>query len=219
MLARDKQTRDWLAEAIRGAVDDVVSTHGSRLTQEPQITSKIADRLEQTLKGVSINGYEVKIIASDMPDRGRGALEKRTGVDLFIGIRVRQRETGIEIAKGLLVQGKLDGPPSRKEQDRLLEQCGKMALRWPKAAYVWIYSSGGASSIPASEILAHPNVPPQMLSSRNIAEHFRDVLDCVAGDETLAISEMFESSDALNVIMQEVAARQAVAIDLVPTLL
>lgn len=216
MLRGDETTRDWLADALRGAVDDVVAQHSMRLTQEAQISSKIADRIEQKLTGMQINGYEVSVVANDMPDRGPNSLESKTGVDLYIGIRVRRTDIVMETAKGLLVQGKLSGAHSTKEQDRLVEQCRKMASTSSKGAYVWIYGSQGATVIPASELVSNPNLHPSDFSARNIGQHFRDVLDCVAGDEQLVTSGVFEHVDELNAMMRELGARAAVAVDLKP---
>ena len=61
----------------------------------------------------------------------------------------------------------------------------------------------------------YPQADATALETRNLAEQFRDVLDCVAGDERLASDAIFESADALNVFMREMSARQALAIDVV----
>lgn len=216
MLRGDEQTRDWLADAIRGAVDDVVIKHAARLAQEPQVSAKIADRLEQRLDGMTINGYHVSVVASDMPDRGRGSLEKPSGVDLYIAVRVRRRDIPLEIAKGVLVQGKFDTPFGAGEQRRLIDQCGKMCRRSRKGSFVWLYGSDGAIVVPATDVLAAPKIPAQLRTGRNIARHFRDVLDCVAGDEELVKGDVFGSVAALNAMMRELAAREAVAIDVSP---
>jgi hypothetical protein len=216
LLQGDAKTRDWIAEALRGAIDDVVMTHSARLTQEPQISSKIADRMEESLKGIEVNGYYFTVIATDMPDRGPRSLEHETGVDLYIAIRVRRPDILMETAKGLLVQGKMDAPPNAKEQQRLVDQCKKMVRRSSKGAYVWIYSANGAAAIPASEVVASPNVAGQTLASRNMGQHFGDVLDCVAGDEGLVNPSVFESAEGLNRMMRELAARSGIAINVQP---
>lgn len=216
MLAHDQPTRDTIAEIIRGAVDDVVTTHISRITQEPAITAKIADRMESALRELSIFGYFVSVIATDIPDRGPGSLEKQTGVDLFVAIRVTSEDGSFSVAKGLLIQGKISvGHRGVKDRKGLREQCEKMVSKSAKGAYVWIYGALGVRSVPASEVLRYPKYWVEDLGSRNIAEHFRDVLDCVAGDEGLAIDPIFESPVALNNWMKDLGAQHGIAIDVV----
>lgn len=204
MLAADRKTRDFLAEAIRGAADDVVQTHMPRLTQEPAITAKIADRIEQ-LNGSRLNSYKVSVIAADMPDRGPGSLESKTGVDLLFAIRVQNLIDGYDISKGLLIQAKLDSDKKASERARLVEQCKRMLDRSPKGAFAWIYTSAGILSVPASEVVANPKTDAGSLAFRNISEHMRDVLDCVSGDQNIVRADMFESVVALNAGMKELA--------------
>lgn len=215
MLAQDSSTRDFLAEAIRSAVDDVVCQHSLRLTQEPQITSKVAGQLEAKLNGMDINGYRVHVIAQDMPDRGPGSLEKTSGTDLFIGLKVDHGKPNVITSKGLLIQSKFHSKNGKISRDKkLVDQCGDMLSRSKKGAFVWLYSSLGTTSIPASEIVENPMLPAALLASRNIAEHFRDVLDCVSGDEALVHPSIFNDPNALNVWLREISAKRGVVINL-----
>ena len=212
MLTHDARTRDVLAELIRSAADEVVTLHYGRLSQEPQITSKIADRIEQQLNGLIIFDHKVDVIVTDMPDRGPGSLEKRTGADLFVAIRVHSEDDVVNVAKGLTIQSKMSGERG-KDDKQLMGQCQQMVKRSSKGSYVWLYSATGVRSIPASEVLTQPSASVESLASRNVAEQFRDVLDCVAGDEMLANQAIFESPNALRTFMEDLGAEKAVAID------
>jgi hypothetical protein len=115
-----------------------------------------------------------------------------------------------------LIQSNLaKGPIGATENKRLREQCEKMVHRSPKGAYVWLYTPTGVRSLPASELGNYPQAAVEAFASRNVAEQFRDVLDCVAGDESLANAAIFDSDQALNGWMEEIGARRAIAVDVV----
>lgn len=214
MLVDDTRTRDALSRLFRKNVDEVVSDHVRRGTQEPAITSKIGDRLEYVLNGRTINGYAISVIAQDLSDRGRSSQESRTGADLLIGIRVQNPAKNFDFSKGLLIQAKKTSGWSSADQARLIEQCEKLLNQSAGGSYVWIYDSSGARAVPASEVLAMNATPIQKLASKGISMHFRDIFDCVAGDVELADNHMFEGPDQLKEAMEELSARSAVAISL-----
>lgn len=220
-------TRDVLAELIRGAVDDVVRSQLARRAQEAPISSKIATMLESRLNGMSINGYRVTAVAQDFRDRGARSDESRIGADLYIGIRVEPGRGLPVISKGMLIQAKKRVGTRRvassasaarksygKQQMDLVGQCKKMLARTDKGAFVWVYGSGGTQVLPASEVVAHPAIPPDYLAGRNISEQFRDVLDCFLGDEDLVGNGIFDDNLALGDFLTEIAARRGVTIRL-----
>lgn len=216
MLAHDQGARDAIADMIRAAADDVAREQIARLAHEPPITSRIAQRIEDRMRGVQVFGYLVDVVAMDIPDRGPGALEQRLGADLFVAIRVRSLDHVPNISKGLLIQAKSErGRNTAQERSRLMAQCRKMTDRTPKGAYVWTYGSFGVRAVPASELLHFPDSDPRSLSSRNVAEQFRDVLDCVAGDEDLSKDAIFGDGAALGAWVKEMGARTGVAIDVI----
>ncbi len=57
-------------------------------------------------------------------------------------------------------------------------------------------------------------VPPDYLAGRNVAEQFRDVLDCFSGDLGLVGPGIFESNAALGAFLDEIAVKRGVAIKL-----
>lgn len=227
MLNGDTITRDVLAELIRGAVDDTVKKQLERLAQEPPISSKIATAIESRLDGMTINGHNVSVVVQDFPDRGRGSWESKSGADLYIGIRVESWLKGVPpVAKGLLIQAKkerilkhsrVDDPPSRSSiEPDVVAQCEKMMARTDKGSFIWIYGAGGARVVPAAEVIKQQPVPPEYLASRNVAEQFRDVLDCFSGDVTLVGQGIFDNDTALAAFLEEIAVRRGVAITLGP---
>jgi hypothetical protein len=224
VLRGDSVTRDMLAEMIRGAVDDAVKSQTARRAQEPPISTRIASTLEYRLDGATINGYRVTVVAQDFPDRGPGSWEHKSGADLYIGIRVETPIAALATSKGMLVQAKKarQGTNARRrkseshEQQDLLDQCGKMLQRTDKGAFVWVYGAGGTHIVPASEVLKLQVIPPEFLEGRNVAEQFRDVLDCFSGDTGLVAPDIFEDDVALGNFLEEIAVRRGVTIKLAP---
>lgn len=83
-----------------------------------------------------------------------------------------------------------------------------------KAAFVWIYSLGGARVVPADEVVAQRQIRPEMLGDRSITEQFGEVLDCFQGDTNLVAPGIFTSDKALAAFMEDIAAKRGVAIRL-----
>jgi hypothetical protein len=224
VLRGDIVTRDMLADLIRGAVDGAVMSQTARRAQEPPISTRVASALESRLKGTVINGYRVSVVAQDFPDRGPGSWEHKSGADLYIGIRVEMPIASISTSKGLLIQAKKAMKAYKMQQSKslsdqqqdLLDQCKRMLRRTDKGAFVWVYDSGGTRVVPASEVINIQSVPPDFLEGRNIAEQFRDVLDCFAGDTDLIAPGIFDNDVALGNFLEEIAVQRGVAISLAP---
>lgn len=226
MLRGEERTRDLLAELIRGTVDDTVRRQMRRRAQEPSITSKIADALETQLNGFEINGYVVTVVSQEFPDRGPSSLEKQTGADLYIGIRVDSPWQPSPIAKGMLIQAKKVRPigevhmrgfeadqPASKGQLFLLEQCEKMRQRSQNGSFVWVYGPDGTGVVPVSEVLNQRIYAPERLASRDVGQQFRDILDCFSGDPGLIDIDIFEDEGALGGYLREIAVQRGVAIN------
>ena len=81
-MATDEE-KERVFQAIELAVDIVVSEvvegHYEALTQEPQLTSKIAGAIEHTIKKMDIGDLNVKVEVRDFPAQGRGALVRKGG--------------------------------------------------------------------------------------------------------------------------------------------
>jgi hypothetical protein len=229
MLRGDGVTRDLLAELIRRTVDETVRKQLQRRAQEPPISSKVAEALEKKLHGYEINGYAISVVAQDFPDRGPGSWEHKSGADLYIGIRVETTWDLPPVSKGMLIQAKKAKMPGTVRRPRtpqpasaadahgeLVEQCGKMLDRTNKGAFVWVYGIGGTHAVPASDVVASEIVPPEHLGGRDVGEQFRDVLDCISGDEDLVDETIFDDDEALGNYLEEIAVRRGVAINVAP---
>jgi hypothetical protein len=197
------------------AVDGTVRQHWGRPTQEPQLTAKIAENLER-LRGLTIAGesISVTIIAQDLPDRGPGSLESRTGADLYIGLKIKTPNS--EIKKGLLIQAKWNEAMPPREMARLKDQCSELLDRSSNGAFVWAYGPSGTKVIPAREYFRGPTYQPSDLSSSNIEELFMNVMECISGDPNLAPQALFDNTDGLESFLEEVAAKSGVLIEAAP---
>lgn len=211
MFKQRRFERDLISEAIRSAVDTVVSEHFGALTQEAQLTSRIAADLEARLNGLRVFDLSMRVIAQEMPDRGRGALEKKSGADLYIGIELVTPEESL--TKGLFVQAKWEGKHTRSEQAELVEQCGKLTAR-TTASQVWLYGPSGVSAVPAQEVVAHPGSPPEMLGSKKLNEVFQQVLDCFEGDPRYGLPDEQNVRAALSDMLQEFSVPTGLAISI-----
>jgi hypothetical protein len=65
-------------------------------------------------------------------------------------------------------------------------------------------------------VLKQQYVPPEYLQGRNVAEQFRDVLDCFSGDTGLVAPDIFENDLALAAFLKEIAVKRGIAIKLAP---
>jgi hypothetical protein len=77
-------------EAIGDMIDGIVAQecmrHYHAETQEHQLTAKIAGAIEHQMGGASIDGYTVGMAIQDVPDKGKGSKERKTGADLYISL-------------------------------------------------------------------------------------------------------------------------------------
>ena len=101
-----------------------------------------------------------------------------------------------------------------QQQQAFVGQCKKMLARTDKGSFIWIYGPAGTRVVPASEAVEQRGVPPDYLAGRNVAEQFRDVLDCFSGDLGLVGPGIFESNVALGAFLEEIAVKRGVAIKL-----
>ncbi len=210
MRKRHSMFRDLIAEAIRSVVDEVVKEHFDALTQEHQLTSRICGALEAHLRHATFGPYNVQVVLQEMPDKGPGTLEKLTGVDLYIGVRV---DEGSPVSKGLFVQSKWkESGRSAKDIKALVNQCHEIDER-TDAGYVWLYGPDGVDVVPAKEVVANPKTAPEKLSSRRINEVMRQVLDCFEGDRRYGLPEGVPARKGLAIMLEQFGARQGVAVE------
>lgn len=138
------QQRDLIAAAFGSAVDEVVVEHHPALTQEHQLVSRIAQRLEDRLNGLALVGVLIQVDTQELPDKGSGALERKIGADLFVSITVEN-----EFSKGFLVQAKWR---ESLDSDRYAQQCQQMTSV-SKASYGWEFGRSGTRVFTARSVV------------------------------------------------------------------
>ena len=210
----DSFTRDLISEAIRSLIDDIAREHFDAATQEHQLTSRICGALEAKFSTAWFSNRRVRVITQEFPDKGPGSAEKKTGVDLYVGIEIDGPDP---VSKGLLVQSKWkETARSGAEHRRLVGQCEQMTARSP-ASYVWLYGPEGVEVVPAGEVVSSTISPPESLGSRKISELFRNVLDCFEGDPAIGLPRGLSGSAtrrALKAMIAELAARSGILISI-----
>lgn len=134
-MATDEE-KEHVFQVIEQAVDAIVSEvakgHYEALTQEPQLTSRIAGAIEHTIKQMDVGDLNVQVEVRDFPAQGRGALEGKVGADVYISVAVIP-ENREDVSKGMLAQAKWD---HSAKDPKLPEQIGKMMERSESSSYV-----------------------------------------------------------------------------------
>jgi hypothetical protein len=106
-----KEQREELYSTIQHTVDNIVSKvvqkHYEALTQEPQLTAKVAEAIELALDEIKVGDLNAKVLVRDFPAQGPGALEGKVGADVYISTAVIS-EDGEDVSKGMLAQAKWD---------------------------------------------------------------------------------------------------------------
>src|SRR5664279_5001548 len=81
----DRENRQLIMHELGGTIDELVrdlysdTIDGPSMVQEPEITSRICQRVEDRLDGQRVGDYILRVTAQSMPDRGPLSLEKITG--------------------------------------------------------------------------------------------------------------------------------------------
>lgn len=203
----DKITRDLIAAELANAANEVCIEHKNTLTREPPLTARIGGALDKRLSDHEVNGWKIKVVTQDVPDRGPGALESKLGADLYVGISVSDgKET---ISKGFLVQAKWADDLSG--QARLKRQCEDM-LRKTTAATVWFYGDDGITFLPAARVKSRTD--RAKFKGRPIHQQFERVLKCVEGDRDIGLPPGPEPRPALGAMLERLGAESAVAVQI-----
>jgi hypothetical protein len=200
-----REQRELLFDTIQGLVDDIVSKvvqkHYEALTQEPQLTAKVAEAIELTLDEIHFGDLSAKVLVRDFPPQGPGALEGKVGADVYISTAVIG-EDGEDVSKGMLAQAKWDYTST---DPNLLEQEAKMLDR-THSSYVWVYGPNGASSLPAGAARA-----AKMVRSQTIGSQIANSLRCKEGDQSIGRDLTKPLITSMNEIMQELGVNTALS--------
>jgi hypothetical protein len=198
--------REQLFGKIEQTVDDIVSTvvqkHYDALTQEPQLTAKIAEAIELTLDRTDFGDLNVRVAVRDFPPQGPGALEGKVGADVYISVAVIG-EDGEDVSKGMLAQAKWD---HTTKDAKLPEQIGKMRER-TGSSYVWVFGPQGVLCLPAGEYF-HP-APSR--KSQTIGSLIANGLRCEEGDRRIGRDLTKPTITSLNEIMQDLGVNTALS--------
>lgn len=207
-----RRERDLIAAALRSVIDEEASEHFYAATQEHQLTSRIAALVQSQLNGLGVFGRRVFITTQEFPDKGRGSLEKPTGIDLYVGITDTSDDG---FAKGFFVQAKWkEVHRSAGELSALKEQCERM-LAISESSYVWLYGPDGVDVVRAQEVTGQPGTRPEQLLSRKTDDLFKRVMECPEGDRSFGIERVMSRMDrraAISTMMEELRIRTAIGV-------
>ena len=213
----DERERRRLAQLLGAIVDRIAARHAGRKTQESQITAKIGHALEdaqtavkealdaEMAEGLSLPPYDIRITAQDIPERGPGALEKPTGIDLYVNVTVRNDRS--RKSKAFVIQAK-----KGERADDLKGQCRKMLDR-SDSAYAWVYGPEGCSVIDAKAVAeSRGGRAIRDLPRRTATDVFDAVLACSEGDVTLGLPDDEDGeSAALEQVLERLRAARGVS--------
>lgn len=203
-MINDKWTREQVAKALAESIDALVRDRMAGMVEEPDITSRVGQRLEDKFDGRDLHGLRIRVTSETMPSHGRGSLEKPTGTDLYIALSIEDR-FGERIRKGILVQAKRE---DKLKWPELHEQCRRMRKITMKGSVVWLYRSTGLGVMRTSDIR---KAETPMIDA---GEFFDNVLACNIGDKRQVPSGDFGSRAALKAMLEKLGARNAVWLDL-----
>jgi hypothetical protein len=156
------------------AIAAMIATDHYDVTQEPAFTSRLAQEIESELRRHPINkgNLRLEVATQDLGDRGRGALEKVVGADLYISLA--RRDLKPPVSKGMLMQAKWD---LTAKDRKLPSQMTEMMARTDDA-YVWFYGPSAVNCAKARDVMK-VGVPFQ---SFTVGELIVNGLRCTAGD-------------------------------------
>lgn len=196
--------RAKIASAIGPALDDLVRERMKGLVGEPDITSRVGQRLEDRFDGEELAGYRIRVISETITSHGPKSLENPMGSDLYFAISVEDA-AGNETTKGILVQAKRE---DKRKWRELEEQCRRMELITKKGSVVWLYRPSGIGVLRASDVAQR--VTPSITTTA----FFDQVLKCTIGDRRKVPGGDFGDRDKLKQMLETLGARNAVWLDL-----
>ncbi|MFN3252324.1 hypothetical protein [Roseibium album] len=202
-MIQDKEARRVIANALGNALNDLVRDRMRGLVEEPDITSRIGQRLEDRFDGVMLEDYRVRIITETITSHGPRSLEKPTGMDLYFAISVED-DLGNEVTKGILVQAKRGDKTALPD---LVEQSRRMNKISKKGSVIWVYSPNGIS------VLRSVDVSRPIARGFGVDNLFERVFECELGDLRRVPKGRFGDRENLKEMIEELGAKNAVWLD------
>jgi hypothetical protein len=184
----DSRSRHTITQRIGTAVDELVrdlyseTLDGISVIQEPEITSRLCQRLEERLDNSQAGFYTFRVIAQSLPDRGPRSMEKLFGADLFMSVSLEGPD-GFD--KGIFIQAKYDRNIDRAD---LKDACRRMQnVAGKTSVYCWIYEPQGVKVISPHQVNQMTEDSLVGVVPRSIAGFVGRILDCYAGSKEWGI--------------------------------
>lgn len=197
----DKEARKEIVANIGEALNDLVQERMKGLVGEPDITSRVGQRLEDLFNKKTIGGYRISVISETITSQGKKSLEKPMGTDLYFAIQIEGRNED-KVSKAIFVQAKrAEKLPDRK----LAEQCRRMLLITKKGSVVWLYDQEGIGVAKAVEV-ANGNI-----QKFDIFAFLDRVFECSIGDKRKVPMGSFGDRQQLKTMLETIGAKNGVA--------
>lgn len=174
------------------------------LIEEPDITSRVGQRLEDRFDGKTLSGYRIRVISETITSHGSKSLEKPMGTDLYFAVEVEDAQ-GVRTSKGVLVQAKRFDKAAGSD---LLEQCRRMNLITRKGSVVWLYAKSGIKVARSTDVVRGTMVP------FTNSEFFDRVLKCSIGDKRKVPDGSFGDRRELKTMIETLGAKNGVWLEL-----
>jgi len=200
----DSEARAEIARAIGQSLDQLVRERMKGLVEEPDITSRVGQRLEDQFDHKFLGGYLVRVISETITSHGPKSLEKPMGTDLYFAVSVED-QYGKQTSKGVLVQAKRW---DKTDWSDLEEQCRRMRLITKKGSVVWLYDRAGINVIRSGDI------SNKDVDSFRVTEFFDRVLECEIGDRRKVPGGSFGDRPQLTTMLKTLGAKNAVWLEL-----
>lgn len=189
--------------AVDLAVSDLLAEHYHGLTQEPQLTAKVAQVIEHAIGGMNVGDLNIEVKVRDFPAQGRGALEGKVGADVYISVALIPEDKN-DVSKGMLAQAKWDDTTS---DSKLPRQIGDMMDR-TESAYVWVYGPNGVTCYPAGGYLN----PAGETSGQSVGSLIANGLRCTEGDKSIGRDLTKPTVTSLKEAMEDLGVSRGIAL-------
>jgi hypothetical protein len=200
-----------LQERIDAIVQEMCQRHYDGPAQEHQLSSRLAQKLEDEIGLIVGEGTAISVTAHELPDRGRGAVEKAVGADLYVSVVRHDIEP--PVSKGLLVQSKWDR--TLHTDKNLRSQSNEIYRRTRTGGWVWVFGPHDIECVRTNRT-RHEDLPRDLMdNSTSPGQLIADSLRCTEGDPaigmpldgSLSVNEAFEklkAAEMLQIVMMPV---------------
>jgi hypothetical protein len=197
-----------LQELIDERVRLLMERHYDGVTQEHQLTSRIAESIEQLLNTGVIGPYNIDVKAQELSDRGPSSMEKEVGADLYISVVVDRGFEDEPISKGILIRAKWDHATKKAdERRRLQDQSLDMLARSP-SSFVWSF---GPQGIEVSSAALRSGSAARVSAPRSVGGLIGASILCTEGDPNLGRDITLPVTQSLNRKLEELSIPTALS--------